>query len=152
MTVTMRKSAWKGGLQLSTHTPIAHCQHLMGVQRAWVSIWAVKVIRTSSSPSVCFLLSWYIHWYTIPWVDLWETVPGIGWVNKNKLDKETTKQSHYRQSSFNHGGKVREVTDLDNRVRLSSANWSRLWRSQITSLTSEQQQQHVNEVFIMQWN
>lgn len=52
-------------------------------------------------------------------------MPHIGRVNKNKFDKETTKQSHYGQTiagSFNDGGKVREVTDLDNRVRLSSAN------------------------------
>lgn len=55
----------------------------------------------------------------------WDTVPHTGQVNKNKLDKETTKQSHHGQTiagSFNDGGKVREVTDLDNRVRLSSAN------------------------------
>jgi len=51
-------------------------------------------------------------------------VPRIGQVNKNKFDKETTKQSLYGQAiagSFNDGGKVREVMDLDNWVRLSSA-------------------------------
>lgn len=36
---------------------IANCQCLTGVQRAWVSVWAVKVIRASYSPSVYFLLS-----------------------------------------------------------------------------------------------
>lgn len=53
-------------------------------------------------------------------------MPHIGQVNKNKLDKETTKQSHYRQTiagSFNDGGRVTGVTDLDNKVMLSSANF-----------------------------
>lgn len=52
-------------------------------------------------------------------------MPHTGQVNKNKFDKETTKQSHHGQTvagSFNDGGKVREVTDLDNRVSLSSTN------------------------------
>lgn len=52
-------------------------------------------------------------------------VPCIGWVNKNKFDKESTEQSQSGQSiagSLNDGGKVREVTDLDNRARLSSVN------------------------------
>lgn len=52
-------------------------------------------------------------------------VPCFGWVNKNKFDKGSTEHSQYGQSiagSLNHGGKVREVTDLDNRARLSSVN------------------------------
>lgn len=52
-------------------------------------------------------------------------MPHIGEVNKNKLDKETTEESHYRKTiagSFNDGGRVTGVTDLDNKVTLSSAN------------------------------
>lgn len=43
---------------------------MLRVQRAWAPIWAVKALRTSSSPSVYFLLSWSIPWYTIPCADL----------------------------------------------------------------------------------
>lgn len=52
-------------------------------------------------------------------------MPCIGWVNKNKFDKGSTERSQYGQSiagSLKHGGKVREVTDLDNRAGLLSVS------------------------------
>lgn len=135
----MRKDSWKGGIQLfpqlSAQIPVAHIAHASCSEykepRLPSGLW--KLSELPPPPVFIFFCHGLfpgIQYLGLTWQ--WEMVPCVGRVNKNKFDKGSTEHSQHGQSiagSLNHGGKVREVTDLDNRARLSSVNSDRVSES-----------------------